>query len=60
MPALMFLVSASAESYRTNPIYFTVSKGVSANMLKISSKRRCTRKEIQLQKEADAAKEADM
>ena len=29
-------------------------------MLKISSKRRRTRKEIQLQKEADAAKEADM
>ena len=29
-------------------------------MMKISSKRRRTRKEIQQQKEADAAKEADM
>ena len=40
-------------------MFLTVSKGISANMMKISSKRRRTRKEIQEQKEADAAKEAD-
>ena len=38
----------------------TVSKGISVNMMKISSKRRRTRKEIQDQKEAAAAKEADI
>ena len=37
----------------------TVSKGVSANMLKISSKRRRTLAQIRADKEAAAQKEAD-
>ena len=37
-----------------------VSKGVSANMLKISSKRRRTLTQIKAEKEAAAQKEADI
>ena len=37
-----------------------MAKGISANMMKNSSKRRRTRKEIQAAKEAEANREADM
>ena len=40
-------------------IFPIVSKGVSANMLKVSSKRRRTQAEIKADKEAAAKKEAE-
>ena len=44
----------------SHPVCFsTVSKGISANMLKISSKRRRTLKQIREDKEAAAEKEAE-
>ena len=43
----------------TDPFCLLVSKGVSANMLKISSKRRRTQAEIKADKEAAAKKEVD-
>ena len=42
-----------------NYLFFTVTKGVSANMLKISSKRRRTLAQIRAEKEAAAQKERD-
>ena len=41
------------------PTVFIVSKGISANMLKMSSKRRRTQAQIKAEKEAEAQKEAD-
>ena len=44
----------------SNYLSLTVTKGVSANMLKISSKRRRTQAQIQAEKEAAVQKERDI
>ena len=46
-------------SFIINISFLSVSKGVSANMLKISSKRRRTLKQIKAEKEAAAQKEVE-
>lgn len=51
-------VSASPHSSLTHLVLHPVTKGVSANMLKISSKRRRTQAQIQADKEAAAQQEA--
>ena len=52
-------VSDTAQSQSSFSLLFTVTKGISANMLKISSKRRRTLAQIKADKEAAAQKEAD-
>ena len=55
----MWVVSSSKFSSIIYLRFSLVSKGVSANMLKISSKRRRTLKQIKAEKEAAAQKEAE-
>ena len=43
----------------SNAVVTIVSKGVSANMLKVSSKRRRTQAQVKADKEAAEKKEAD-
>ena len=53
-------VSTLLTSLSSHPSILAVSKGVSANLLKMSSKRRRSRLEIQAEKEAEANKEAEI
>ena len=55
----MSLVSANFFFPSLSLTSLSVAKGISANMLKISSKRRRTLKQIKADKEAAAKKEAD-
>ena len=55
----MLVVSKMLSSSIFYFLYSIVSKGVSANMLKVSSKRRRTQAEIKADKEAAAKKEAE-
>ena len=55
----MYRVSTHLMTFSNLVSYSTVSKGISANMLKISSKRRRTLKQIKEDKEAAAQKEAE-
>ena len=55
----MFPVSKPTNFTAIVTVYSIATKGQSANMLKISSKRRRTLKQIKADKEAAAKKEAD-
>ena len=55
----MLVVSSVSNFIMLNFLYLTVSKGISANMLKVSSKRRRTLTQIRAEKEAAAQKERE-
>ena len=51
-------VSALAHLVLTDPSFLTVTKGIGANMLKMSSKRRRTKAQVKADRKAEEAREA--